>query len=83
METLLAAINEVLAKFALIKKVSDHLEPYHLIFDSLDQMHFLVLVEETLGVVLDDVGPSPLDLSSRSALADSIAKMLEPDGKNT
>lgn len=77
MEALKIVVDEVLAKLALAKNADSLAALDQLVVDSLDQMRLLVLLEERLGVIFDDAGLQPFDLSSRAALAASVARMLD------
>ena len=52
------------------------MEALKIVVDELDQMRLLGLLEERLGVIFDDAGLQPFDLTSRSALAESVALMM-------
>lgn len=83
MEALKIVVDEVLAKLALAKNADSLAAPDQLVVDSLDQMRLLVLLEERLGVIFDDAGLQPFDLSSRSALAASVALMMDASEAST
>ncbi|AXE36243.1 hypothetical protein DK843_19250 [Chromobacterium phragmitis] len=72
----MSVVDDVLAKLAQAKNADAAAAPDHLVIDSLDQMRLLVLLEERLDVIFDDAGLHPFDLSSRAALAQSVAAML-------
>ena len=77
MEALKNVIDEVLRKLALANNADSLTSSDQLAVGSLDQMRLLVLLEERLEVTLDEAGLQPFDLSSREALAASVALMPE------
>ena len=76
-----SVVHELLLQIGTSKgfKVEEILssQPDQVIKDSLDQMRFLVALEEKLGIFFDDVDVLPFSLSSRPELVQSVERMLE------
>ncbi|MFF9865971.1 MULTISPECIES: hypothetical protein [unclassified Streptomyces] len=80
MEDLTNTVDELLEQLAAARDVPADAEPSQIIISSLDQMRFLVGLEERLDVMLDVGDVLPFDLSSREALIKSVQVLLAESG---
>lgn len=80
-EDIRVIVDELLQSFANSSDVSRHAAPSEIVIDSLDQMRFLVALEDRLGLELDEADLLPFDLRSRDALVVSIAQLLSRPGE--
>ncbi|MFI6107796.1 hypothetical protein ACIRD2_10825 [Streptomyces sp. NPDC093595] len=80
MEDLTNTVGELLEQLAAARDVPADAEPSQIIISSLDQMRFLVGLEERLDVMLDVGDVLPFDLSSREALVKSVEVLLAESG---
>lgn len=70
-------VNDLLGRLAAASGVPAESPPQEIIVSSLDQMRFLVGLEQSLNVVLDNGDVLlPFDLTSRDALVKSVEALL-------
>ena len=82
MEDLRKVVDGLLEQLATARDVPADAEPSQIIVSSLDQMRFLVGIEEQLDVMLDVGDVLPFDLSNREALLKSVHDLLVESGVN-
>lgn len=80
MEDLTHVVADMLEQLAAAQDVPADAEPAEIIVSSLDQMRFLVGLEERLDVMLDVGDTLPFDLTSRDALIKSVRDLLMESG---
>ncbi|TQF02417.1 hypothetical protein E6W39_09225 [Kitasatospora acidiphila] len=80
MEDITVVVAELLEQLASARDVAPDAEPSQIIVSSLDQMRFLVGLEERLDVMLDIGDVLPFDLSGRDALVASVRELLAESG---
>ncbi|GAA2289356.1 hypothetical protein GCM10010234_32540 [Streptomyces hawaiiensis] len=80
MEDLKKVVDDLLEQLARARDVPADAEPSHIIISSLDQMRFLVGLEERLDAMLDVGDVLPFDLSGREALLKSVHELLVESG---
>jgi acyl carrier protein len=80
MEDITVVVAELLEQLASARDVAPDAEPSLIIVSSLDQMRFLVGLEERLDVMLDIGDVLPFDLSGRDALVASVRELLAESG---
>ncbi|QEU92649.1 hypothetical protein [Streptomyces kanamyceticus] len=80
MEDLKNTVDALLEQLAAARDVPADAEPNKIVVSSLDQMRFLVGIEERLDVMLDVGDVLPFDLSSRDALLKSVHDLLVESG---
>lgn len=80
MEDLKAVVDDLLEQLAQARDVSPDAEPSQIVISSLDQMRFLVGLEERLDATLDVGDVLPFDLSDRAALLRSVQELLVGSG---
>jgi acyl carrier protein len=76
MHNITVIVDELLAQLAAARDVSDDAPPNEIIVSSLDQMRFLVAVEERLDTVLEVGEVFPFDLTSRAHLVRSVTELV-------
>ncbi|MFD8418896.1 hypothetical protein [Streptomyces sp. NPDC059466] len=80
MQDLRNVVDELLRQLAAARDVPADAELSEIIISSLDQMRFLVGLEERLDVMLDVGDVLPFDLSDRDALLRSVRELLVESG---
>ncbi|MEU0148246.1 hypothetical protein [Streptomyces sp. NPDC006288] len=80
MEDLRTVVDDLLRQLAAARDVPADAEPSQIIVSSLDQMRFLVGLEERLDEMLDVGDVLPFDLSGREALLESVRELLVESG---
>ena len=80
MEDLEGVVGELLEQLAAARDVPADAAPAQIIVSSLDQMRFLVGIEEQLDVMLDVGDVLPFNLSDRDALVRSVRTLLMESG---
>ncbi|MFG2475812.1 hypothetical protein [Streptomyces fagopyri] len=80
MEDLRKVVDDLLEQLAQARDVPADAEPSQIITSSLDQMRFLVGLEERLDAMLDVGDVLPFDLSDREALLKSVHELLVESG---
>lgn len=80
MEDLRTVVDDLLEQLAAARDVPADAEPSRIIVSSLDQMRFLVGLEERLDAMLDVGDVLPFDLSDRDALLKSVHELLVESG---
>lgn len=80
MEDLRKVVDDLLEQLAQARDVPTDAEPSQIIVSSLDQMRFLVGLEERLDAMLDVGDVLPFDLSDREALLKSVHELLVESG---
>lgn len=83
MQNIEAIVGELLAELAAARDVAADAEPHEIIVSSLDQMRFLVAVEERLDTMFEVGEVFPFDLASRESLAKSVGELLAEAGAAT
>lgn len=76
MEDIAGVVSDLLGQLADAGDVPADSAPQQIIASSLDQIRFLVGLEERLDTMLDVGDVLPLDLTSRAALVDSVHDLL-------
>ncbi|MEU0119329.1 hypothetical protein ABZ137_38040 [Streptomyces bobili] len=82
MEDITAVVSDLLEQLAVARDVPVDAPPDRIVVSSLDQMRFLVGLEERLDAMLDVGDTLPFDLTSREALVKSVLTLLEESGYN-
>ncbi|MFJ2396484.1 hypothetical protein ACIOTI_27510 [Streptomyces sp. NPDC087843] len=80
MQDLRNVVDDLLGQLAAARDVPADAELSRIIISSLDQMRFLVGLEERLDVMLDVGDVLPFDLSDRDALLKSVQELLVESG---
>ncbi|MCX4578662.1 hypothetical protein OHB41_36865 [Streptomyces sp. NBC_01571] len=80
MQDLRNVVDDLLRQLAAARDVPADAELSQIIISSLDQMRFLVGLEERLDVMLDVGDVLPFDLSDRDALLKSVRELLVESG---
>lgn len=80
MEDLKKVADDLLEQLAQAQDVPADAEPSRIIVSSLDQMRFLVGLEERLDAMLDVGDVLPFDLTDREALLKSVHELLVESG---
>ncbi|MER5406175.1 hypothetical protein [Streptomyces sp. NPDC002769] len=80
MQDLRIVVDDLLRQLAAARDVPADAELSQIIISSLDQMRFLVGLEERLDVMLDVGDVLPFDLSDRDALLKSVQELLVESG---
>ncbi|MDF3299072.1 hypothetical protein [Streptomyces tropicalis] len=80
MEDLKKVVDDLLEQLAQARDVPADAEPSQIIVSSLDQMRFLVGLEERLDAMLDVGDVLPFDLTDREALLKSVHELLVESG---
>ncbi len=81
MQNIATIVDELLSQQAAARDVPSDAEPHMIIISSLDQMRFLVAVEERLDTVLEVGDVFPFDLTSRDNLVKSVEELLTQAGE--
>ncbi|MBT2488595.1 hypothetical protein J7E96_08665 [Streptomyces sp. ISL-96] len=76
MQNIEAIVDELLAQLAAARDVPADAQPAEIIVSSLDQMRFLVAVEERLDTMLEVGEVFPFDLTSRENLVKSVTELV-------
>ncbi|WP_392971392.1 hypothetical protein [Streptomyces sp. LN245] len=76
MQNIEAIVDELLAQLAAARDVPGNAQPTEIIVSSLDQMRFLVAVEERLDTMLEVGEVFPFDLTSRENLVKSVTELV-------
>ncbi|PKT74944.1 hypothetical protein CW362_00685 [Streptomyces populi] len=76
MQNIEAIVDELLAQLAAARDVPENAPPTEIIVSSLDQMRFLVAVEERLDTMLEVGEVFPFDLTSRENLVKSVTELV-------
>ncbi|WP_103503888.1 MULTISPECIES: hypothetical protein [Streptomyces] len=80
MEDIAGVVSGLLDQLAAARDVPGDAAPGLIIVSSLDQMRFLVGLEERLDVMLDVGDELPFDLTDRDALVKSVRELLVESG---
>ncbi|MCX5141173.1 MULTISPECIES: hypothetical protein [unclassified Streptomyces] len=80
MEDITVVVNDLLGQLAAARDVPADSEPDRIVVSSLDQMRFLVGLEERLDTMLDVGDTLPFDLTGREALVKSVLTLLQESG---
>jgi acyl carrier protein len=80
MQDLRNVVDDMLRQLAAARDVPADAELSQIIISSLDQMRFLVGLEERLDVMLDVGDVLPFDLSGRDALLKTVQDLLVESG---
>ncbi|PCG84417.1 hypothetical protein CIB93_19470 [Streptomyces sp. WZ.A104] len=80
MEDIAGVVSELLEQLATARDVPADSAPSEIVVSSLDQMRFLVGLEERLDVMLDVGDVLPFDLTDREALVKSVRELLVDSG---
>ncbi|MFF5480063.1 hypothetical protein ACFY5C_22365 [Streptomyces sp. NPDC012935] len=76
MQNIAVLVDELLAQLAAARDVPGDSDPTEIVVSSLDQMRFLVAVEERLDTVLEVGEVFPFDLTSRENLVKSVTELV-------
>jgi acyl carrier protein len=77
MEMLKQKVQDLVEKMAVAKGLNSDSAIQEILQDSLDQMRFLVALEEQLGTYFDDTVLEPFKLENMSTLIESVQSMVE------
>lgn len=76
MQNIAVIVDELLTQLAAARDVPSDAQPAEVIISSLDQMRFLVALEEILDTVLEVGEVFPFDLTSREDLVKSVTELV-------